>query len=207
MWRSRLTALQCHSGSGGRDLASRSPGTQQVQLTRMHAESISSKAPRAVGLAVALGAGSATQASCTASNALSVRPGKPYLTKPSVVDAFAPKELALTLGLGAVEPFVAQMNAAMKRSADASSAGRVRGETHDEDGKRLTPFALIQWDRLREDVFFNCLKRLTANVLLSASQLALWNCLDGEEDQRIIAKFIKNVATSAVSGSLLVAML
>jgi hypothetical protein len=112
-------------------------------------------------------------------------------------------QLATTLALGALQPFVAQMNAAMRRATYARSAGRVKGETHDADGNRLTPFALIKWDTLRQDMFFNCVKKLATNVLLSASQLALWSCLDGEAGQRVVAKFIKNLGDSAVSTPLL----
>ena len=111
--------------------------------------------------------------------------------------------LATTLALGALTPFVDQMNAANRRATYARSAGRVNGETHDENGNRLTPFSLIKWDTLRQDVFFNCVKKLATNVLLSASQLALWNCLDGAEGQRVVAKFIKNLGDSAVSAPLL----
>ena len=197
MWRRRLLAHSSGSdGSGGvRDLA------HQLQLARVYTDRAISNAPRAVGLqlAAALGAGSASQAVCAAAGVPAVPTGKPYLAKPTLFDAFAPTQLAMALALGALQPFVTQMNAATRRASYSRSAGRVKGETHDHDGNPLTPFALINWETLRKDMFFNCVKRLTTNVLLSASQLALWNCLDGADGQRIIAKFLKDLGASAVS--------
>ncbi len=198
MWRTRLLALQSGTsssgGGGGRDLS--------PQIARMHTDRALSKAPRAVGLAAVLGAGSASQAACAPAVVLSAPAGKPYLAKPSLADAFAPMQIATTLALGALQPFVAQMNAAMSLT-DARSAGRVKGETHDENGNRLTPFALIEWDKLRKEMFFSCVKKLATSVLFSASRLVLWHCLDGEEGQRIVAKFIKNLGDSAVSTRLI----
>lgn len=194
MWRHRLAPVQSGCGPISGDLVSR------IQLARVQADSVISKAPRAVGLAAALGALSVSPASCTPSGAQSVpAAGKPYLKKPTLIDSFAPTSLATTLALGVLGPFLAQMNAALRCAADASNAGRVTGQTHDKHGNRLTPFALIKWDRLREDAFFNFVKRMLVNVLHSAAQLGLWHCLDGEQDQRIIAKIIKSVAASAVS--------
>ena len=201
MWRRRLLARSGSGGGGGGGGGGGRDVARQLQLARVYTDRAISNAPRAVGLqlAAALGAGSASQAVCAAAGAPSVPTGKPYLTRPTVFDAFAPMQLAMTLALGALQLFVTQMNAATRRATYSRSAGRVNGETHDKDGNPLTPFALIKWDTLRQDMFFNCAKRLTANVLLSASQLALWKCLDGADGQRIVAKFLKDLGASAVS--------
>ena len=203
MWRS--SRLWAQSGGGGAGSSGGGGGCDlwSPQLARMHTDRALSKAPTAVGLAAVLGAGSASQAACDPSVVLSAPAGKPYLARPGLADAFTPMLIAKTLACGALDPFVAQMNAAMRRATYARSAGRVKGETHDADGNRLTPFALIKWDTLRQDMFFNCVKKMAMNVLFSASQLALWHCLDGEEGQRVVAKFIKNLGDSAVSTPLI----
>jgi hypothetical protein len=180
-------------GGAGSDLASRLARLAQSR----------SAVPAPVGLA--LGAAIAGTASPFLGAAACEPPphgapaGKPYLTKPTLFDAFAPMPLAQTLALAALTPFAAQITLATRRGADARKAGGVKGETHDSRGKKLTPLALVDWAKLREDAAFNCVKALTAKVLHSAAQLALWHCLDGEQGQRCIAKIVKNVAASAVS--------
>jgi hypothetical protein len=149
-------------------------------------------------------ASSAQWASCASAGAAAaaagaaVAAGKAYAVKPSLLDPFAPMVLAQVLLLGVALPFQLQLDAAMKRFEPAKRNGGELGVTHDEDGKQLTPFHLIDTEKMKIECIYNCGKSLTNKMLLKAVHLALWNALDGEQGQHRIAKIIKDVAASAV---------
>jgi hypothetical protein len=128
--------------------------------------------------------------------------GKPYVVKPSMLDPFAPTALAQVLLIGAAIPFNAQLDAATRRYNQAQQEGGEVGVTHNEKGERLTPFQLIDTEKMKVDCAYNCGKSMTNKLVLKAVHLALWNYLDGEAGQNQIAKIIKDLAASAVSSTI-----
>ena len=120
-------------------------------------------------------------------------------------------------------PLQQNLDAAVRRFQDADAAGGVEGVTHDAEGKPLTPFALVDWDRLKVDAAYNVAKvrapfqrapcrrlripltaacsaraqNLLNKTMCKAAQIALWHQLDGEGSQSSIAKIVKDVAASA----------
>lgn len=119
--------------------------------------------------------------------------------KPSMTDPFAPTSIAQVLLIGAALPFNMQLDGAMKRFQKASAEGGKVGVTHDEEGKPLTPFSLIDTEKMKFECAFNCAKSMTNKLVLKAVHLALWDLLDGDNGQNQIAKIIKDIAASAVS--------
>ena len=142
---------------------------------------------------------SAAIAVAAAAAAAAAETGKAYVVKPSMLDPFAPTSLAQVVLIGAAIPFNAQLDGATKRFQAADTAGGELGVTHDEHGKRLTPFNLIDLEKMKVECAYNCGKSMTNKLLLKAAHLALWHYLDGEGGQHQIAKIIKDVAASAVS--------
>ena len=169
------------------------------------------RAPVGLQIAAALGAGScsataarqgpaacSSAASAVVTAAASAAAGKKaYLVQPTIFDPFAAVPLGQVLLLGAAIPLQLQLDAAVKRFTEAQNAGGVVGVTLDENGKTLTPFSLIDWEKMKVDSAFNCAKSLTNKTLHKAVQIALWHYLDGNEGQQVIAKLIKDVAASA----------
>ena len=144
-------------------------------------------------------------ASCSAAIAVAAaaaETGKAYVVKPSILNPFAPMSLAQVVLIGAAIPFNAQLESATKRFQAAQKAGGELGVTHNEDGEGLTPFNLIDLEKMKVECAYNCGKSMTNKLLLKAAHLALWHYLDGEGGQHQIAKIIKDVAASAVSSPL-----
>ena len=185
--------------------------TATVVLARLAARA-RERAPVGLQIAAALAAGAScsaaaarqgpaacsSAASAVAAAVASAAAGKKaYLVQPTMSDPFVPAQLGQVLLLAAAMPLSQQLDAAVKRFTAAQNAGGVTGVTVDENGKGITPFSLIDWETLRESAAFNCAKSLTNKTLHKAAQIALWQYLDGDEGQQMIAKLIKDVAASA----------
>ena len=92
--------------------------------------------------------------------------GAPSRTRParpcSLPADSRPRSRAQSLGqtalLAVLLPLQQNLDAAVRRFQDADAAGGVEGVTHDAEGKPLTPFALVDWDRLKVDAAYNVAK-------------------------------------------------
>ena len=77
--------------------------------------------------------------------------------------------LAQVLLVGAAIPFNAQLDAATKRfSQGQRKAGGEVGVTHNENGEPLTPFNLIDMNKMKVECAYNCAKSMTNKLLLKA---------------------------------------